>query len=81
MTLIYITLDTGKNALDLKQARYKKTKLDFCPFIAISEAVLNALIHRGYRSHTQAMLIEVIMCKDRLEIKNLGGFYGRLTVY
>lgn len=50
------------------------------PVIAIREAVLNALIHRDYSIHTQGMPIEVIMYKDRLEIRNPGGLYGRLTV-
>ena len=50
------------------------------PIIALREAILNALIHRDYSIHTQAMPIEVIMYKDRLEIKNPGGLYGRLTI-
>lgn len=50
------------------------------PLVALREAVLNSLIHRDYSMHTEAMPIEVIMYKDRLEIRNPGGLYGRLTL-
>lgn len=50
------------------------------PLVAVREAVLNSLVHRDYSIHTEAMPIEVIMYKDRLEIRNPGGLYGRLTL-
>lgn len=50
------------------------------PVVALREAVLNALIHRDYSMHTEAMPIEVVMYKNRVEIRNPGGLYGRLTV-
>lgn len=50
------------------------------PVIALREAILNAIIHRDYSMHTEAMPIEVVMYKDRVEIRNPGGLYGRLTV-
>jgi len=50
------------------------------PVVALREAVLNALIHRDYSIHTEAMPIEIVMYKDRIEIRNPGGLYGRLTV-
>jgi len=58
----------------------RRTDRNEYPIIALREAVLNALIHRDYSIHTQAMPIETIMYKDRLEIKNPGGLYGRLTL-
>ncbi len=50
------------------------------PVIALREAVLNALVHRDYSIHTQGMPIEVIMYQNRVEIRNPGGLYGRLTI-
>lgn len=57
----------------------RKDKMEY-PVLAVREAVLNALIHRDYSVHTEAMPIEIIFYKNRLEIRNPGGLYGRLTV-
>lgn len=65
----HIDPSTGKRA---DQAEY--------PIEAVRELVLNALIHRDYSSHTQGMPIQLLMYRDRLEIVNPGGLYGRLTV-
>ena len=50
------------------------------PLTAMREAILNALIHRDYSVHTEAMPIEMTFFQDRLEIRNPGGLYGRLTL-
>lgn len=50
------------------------------PLEAIRELVLNALIHRDYSVHTQNMPIQLLMYRDRLEIENPGGLYGRMTI-
>lgn len=50
------------------------------PIEAVRELVLNALIHRDYGSHTQNMPIQLLLYRDRIEIVNPGGLYGRLTV-
>ena len=50
------------------------------PMDAVREAVLNALVHRDYSTHTEGMPIQLILYSDRLEITNPGGLYGRLTV-
>lgn len=50
------------------------------PIEAVRELVLNALIHRDYSIHTQGMPIQLLLYRDRLEIANPGGLYGRLTV-
>ena len=50
------------------------------PVVALREALLNALIHRDYSIHTEAMPIELTLYKDRLEIRNPGGLYGRVTL-
>ncbi len=50
------------------------------PMTAIREVVLNALVHRDYSFHTEGMPIQLIMYSDRIEIKNPGGLYGRLSI-
>lgn len=50
------------------------------PIVAVREVLLNALVHRDYSIHTEGMPIQVIMYTDRMEVKNPGGLYGRLTV-
>ncbi|MBQ4322383.1 MAG: putative DNA binding domain-containing protein, partial [Clostridia bacterium] len=50
------------------------------PIVAVREAILNALIHRDYSIHTEGMPIQIILFEDRLEIRNPGGLYGRLTL-
>ena len=50
------------------------------PITAIREAILNALVHRDYSIHTEGMPIQLIMYEDRIEIKNPGGFYGRMRI-
>lgn len=50
------------------------------PMTAVREAVLNALIHRDYSIHTEGMPIQIVMYRDRMEIVNPGGLYGRLRV-
>ena len=49
------------------------------PLAAVREAVLNALVHRDYSIHTENIPITIEMYSDRLEIRNPGGLYGRLT--
>ncbi len=61
--------DTGKRA----------DKTDY-PMTAVREAVLNALVHRDYSIHTEAMPIRILIFEDRMEIHNPGGIYGRMRV-
>lgn len=67
-----------KTVIDPETA--KRTDKTEYPIVALREAVLNSIIHRDYSIHTEAMPIEVIMYKNRLEIRNPGGLYGRLTI-
>ncbi len=50
------------------------------PITAIREIILNALIHRDYSIHTDSTPITIVMYKNRIEIENPGGLYGRLTL-
>ena len=50
------------------------------PVTAIREAILNALVHRDYSIHTEGMPIQVLMFEDRIEIRNPGGIYGRMSI-
>lgn len=50
------------------------------PMAAVREIILNALIHRDYSIYTDGSPIRVILYKDRLEVENPGGLYGRITI-
>lgn len=50
------------------------------PLNALREAILNALVHRDYSMYSENMPIEIKMFRDRIEIHNPGGLYGRLTL-
>lgn len=57
--------------------RYDKTEY---PIAAVREAILNALVHRDYSIYSEGKPIELTMFKDRMEIRNPGGLYGKLTI-
>ena len=57
----------------------RKDSADY-PMVALREVVLNALVHRDYSMHTEGMPIQVLMFTDRIEVKNPGGLYGRITL-
>lgn len=50
------------------------------PIKAVREAILNALIHRDYSIHTENIPIRIEMYRDRMEITNSGGLYGKITI-
>ncbi len=47
---------------------------------AVREAVLNALVHRDYSIHTESVPVRIEMYRDRMEIINSGGLYGKITI-
>ena len=47
---------------------------------AVREVILNALVHRDYSIHTEGMPVQLIVFSDRLEVRNPGGLYGRLSI-
>ena len=61
------------------QTGMRKDKTEY-PINAVREAIVNALIHRDYSIHTEGTPIQINFFKDRLEIHNPGGLYGRMTV-
>ncbi len=50
------------------------------PVKAVREAILNALVHRDYSIHTENVPIRIEMYRDRMEITNSGGLYGKITI-
>ncbi len=49
-------------------------------YAAVREAILNALVHRDYSTHTENVPIRIEMYRDRMEITNSGGLYGKITI-
>lgn len=50
------------------------------PIKAVREAILNALVHRDYSIHTENIPIRIEMYRDRIEIVNSGGLYGKISI-
>lgn len=57
----------------------RKDKPEY-PIKAVREAILNALVHRDYSMHTENIPIRLEMYRDRMEITNSGGLYGKITI-
>ncbi len=58
---------------------YRVDKPEY-PIKAVREAILNALVHRDYSVHTENVPIRIEMYRDRMEIVNSGGLYGKISV-
>lgn len=50
------------------------------PLKAVREAILNALVHRDYSIHTENVPVRIEMYRDRMEIINSGGLYGKISI-
>lgn len=50
------------------------------PIKAVRAAILNALVHRDYSIHSENIPIRIKMYRDRMEIINNGGLYGKITI-
>lgn len=66
-----------KTIIDQNGKRADKTEY---PVKAIREIILNAVIHRDYSIHTEKSPIRILLFRDRLEVENPGGLYGRITL-
>ncbi|MCD8200594.1 MAG: putative DNA binding domain-containing protein [Clostridia bacterium] len=63
----------------IDQNGHRTDKCEY-PKKAVREAILNALEHRDYSVYTERMPIRIEMYRDRMEITNQGGLYGRATL-
>ena len=50
------------------------------PVKAVREAILNALVHRDYSIYTENVPVRIEMYRDRMEIINSGGLYGKISI-
>lgn len=58
---------------------HRRDKTEY-PIKAVREAILNALVHRDYSIHSENIPIRIEMYRDRMEIINNGGLYGKITI-
>lgn len=58
----------------------KRSDKNEYPLRAVRKAILNALVHRDYSIYTENTPIRIEMYRDRMEITNSGGLYGKITV-
>lgn len=79
LSLAFIKNNMRVSTIVDTQTGIRKDSADY-PLVAIREVVLNALVHRDYSIHTEGMPIQVLMFTDRIEIKNPGGLYGKITI-
>lgn len=67
-----------KTIIDDNGKRFDKNEY---PLKAVREAILNALVHRDYSIYTENTPIRIEMYRDRLEITNSGGLYGKINIH
>lgn len=77
--LQFITKNTKNKTIIDSGTGQRKDKPQY-PMIVLREALLNALIHRDYSIHTEDKPIQLLIFSNRIEVKNPGGLYGRLTL-
>ena len=69
-----------RTAVKIDPSTGRRKDIPEYPLDAVREAILNALVHRDYSVHTENMPIQLLIFRDRLEIRSPGGLYGRLTI-
>lgn len=63
----------------IDESGHRNDKAEY-PIKAVREAILNALVHRDYSIHTENVPIRIEMYRDRMEIMNSGGLYGKISI-
>lgn len=63
----------------IDETGHRNDKAEY-PIKAVREAILNALVHRDYSIHTENVPIRIEMYRDRMEITNSGGLYGKISI-
>lgn len=79
MALQFVRKNTHKKTIIDPETGKRRDRTDY-PMNAVREMLLNALVHRDYSIHTEGMPIQLTIYADRLEVRNPGGLYGRLTL-
>lgn len=63
----------------IDETGHRNDKAEY-PIKAVRKAILNALVHRDYSIHTENVPIRIEMYRDRMEITNSGGLYGKISI-
>lgn len=66
-----------KTIIDDNGRRHDKAEY---PIKAVREAILNALVHRDYSIYTENIPVRIEMYRNRMEIINSGGLYGKISL-
>lgn len=69
-----------KNATYIDPQTGKRADRTEYPVNAVSEPILNALVHRNYSNHTDFTTITIKMLSNRIEIKNPRGLYRQMPL-
>ncbi len=72
-------IKNGRVATVINESGHRADRYEY-PVKAVREAILNALVHRDYSIHTESVPIRIEMYRDRMEITNSGGLYGKITI-
>ncbi len=75
----FVTQNTRQSTV-INPSTGKREDIPEYPYIAVREAILNALVHRDYSIHTEGMPIRILLFSDRLEIHSPGGIYGKINI-
>lgn len=69
----------SRTKIIIDETGHRHDKAEY-PIKAVREAILNALVHRDYSVHTENIPIRIEMYRNRIEITNSGGLYGKISI-